>query len=355
LICYSIGNCNITGIPGIFTITGIPGNIESMKVHLPNSAFIGNIDSFLAKIDMSNPGILEITANKSWLSLHPIVLAMVAAMSLGVKQENIKFEDVEAKSGHYLVVMGLYEFLGIRPPDNIANVAKRESSGKYIPVRLIKNSKELSAFLEDMIPLLHLNDNPEQAKAVRYIMYEVVRNVFEHSGYKNGAIVCAQYFQKSNSFRIGIVDAGVGIRNSIGESYSTKSDIEAIGLALRPGITGTTVRKGGTESNAGAGLFFTKSIAYINRSFFMMYSGNALYKLLSRDPKKPVTFLNADPFKDKHSKKDNLPYWQGTAVGVDMSLDNTGEFKTLLNLIGAVYAGGVKDKRRAQYKKARFI
>ncbi len=329
--------------------------MKDMKIHLPNSAFIGNIDSFLANIDMEQPDVLEITANKSWLSLHPVVLAMVAAMSLNVKTSQIKFENVEAKSGHYLVVMGLYDFLGIEAPQNIANVAKRESSGKYIPLRLIKNSEELSAFLEDMIPLLHLKDNPEQAKAVRYIMYEVVRNVFEHSDYKKGAIVCAQYFQKSNSFRIGIVDAGVGIKKSIDESYNTKDDLEAIGLALRPGITGTTLRKGGTENNAGAGLFFTKSIAYINRSFFMIYSGKALYKLLSRDPKKPVTFLNADPFKDRYSRKDDLPYWQGTVVGVDMSLDNTGEFKTLLNLIGAVYAGGVKDKRRAQYKKARFI
>ena len=34
------------------------------------------------------------------------------------------------------------------------------------------------------------------------------------------------------------------------------SDIDAIRLALRPGITGTTTRLRGSEQNAGAGLFF---------------------------------------------------------------------------------------------------
>ncbi|MEO7364374.1 MAG: ATP-binding protein [Candidatus Saccharimonadales bacterium] len=206
-----------------------------------------------------------------------------------------------------------------------------------------------------MIPLLHLDEVPEKAKAIRYVIYEVVRNVFEHSGSAWGAILCAQYFKKTNTLRIGIADTGVGIKQSIEQSYSPTSDSDAIKLALTPGITGTTKRTGGTDENAGAGLFFTKSIAYINRSFFMIYSGDAMYKLRMRDVRKPVNFLNANPLKDNHSAREDLPYWRGTVVGVDISLDDTSEFNNLLNLIGAVYSGGVKDKRRSQYKKARFI
>lgn len=326
-----------------------------MKIYLPNSAFIGNIDSFLANFDPSEPSKLEITANKSWLSLHPLVLSMVAALSLKIEPSNIVCETVEAKSGHYLVAMGLYEFLKIPAPEHMSNISTHKSSGRYIPLKLIKDSTELSSFLEDMIPLLHLDDVPEKAKAIRYVIYEVVRNVFEHSGAESGAILCAQYFKKSNSLRIGIADTGMGIKESIGHSYRTENDIDAIKLALTPGITGTTKKPGGTEQNAGAGLFFTKSIAYINRSFFMMYSGDAMYKLRMRDPHKPVNFLNSNPLKDNHSLRTDLPYWQGTVVGVDISLDDTDEFSRLLNLIGAVYSGGVKDKRKAKYKKAKFI
>lgn len=35
-----------------------------MKIHLPNSAFLGNIDPFLRGFNTANPDKLEISANK---------------------------------------------------------------------------------------------------------------------------------------------------------------------------------------------------------------------------------------------------------------------------------------------------
>jgi len=324
-----------------------------MKIHIPNSAFIGNIDPFLANFDPSEPDKLEITANQNWIAVHPLVLAMIGALGLTVRPENIKCQPIEARSGHYLMRMGMYDFLKLTPPESMANIAKHDLTGKCVPLRTIKTSGELTEFLEELTTLLHLP--PDQAKAIRYVVDEVVRNVFEHSESSKGAVTCAQYNKKSNSLRIGIADTGVGVKQSLSKSHAAPTHLEAIRLALMPGITGTTKRDGGTAQNAGAGLFFTKSIAYINRSFFMVYSGSGLYKLRMRDAHKPVNFLNADPFKDKHSKIDGLPNWQGTLVGIDMSLDNTMEFDALIRLIHAVYAGGVKDKRKAKYKRARFV
>ena len=134
-----------------------------------------------------------------------------------------------------------------------------------------------------MIPLLHLE--PEQAQTIGYVVSELVRNVIEHADAQNGAVICAQYYKKSNSIRIGIADTGFGIKKTINQSYLAKNDLEAIGLALRPGITGTTKKEGGTEQNAGAGLFFIKSIATVNRDFFIIYSGRGFYKLLKNSPK----------------------------------------------------------------------
>ncbi|MHB2025452.1 MAG: hypothetical protein ACYCPQ_02255 [Elusimicrobiota bacterium] len=88
-----------------------------------------------------------------------------------------------------------------------------------------------------------------------------------------GALLCAQYYPKSNAIRIGIADTGVGIKSTITRSHRAETDLEAIRLALTPGITGATPREGGTEQNAGAGLFFIKSIASVNRDFFAVYSG----------------------------------------------------------------------------------
>jgi hypothetical protein len=182
---------------------------------------------------------------------------------------------------------------------------------------------------------------------------ELVRNVLEHARSEYGAVLSAQYYKKSNSIRIGVVDTGVGIKQTIQHSYPVKSHLDAIRLALMPGITGTTNREGGTELNAGAGLFFIKSIAQVNRDFFIIYSGNAMYKLLKRSP--PRIKLHADPFEDRHSKGEDFPLWRGTVVGIDISLAESRAFSMLLDLIRDTYQVAIKERRQARYKKPRFI
>lgn len=321
-----------------------------MKIHLPNSAFLGNIDPFLRGFDPSRPDFLEITANEKWISVHPLVLSMIAALGLTIKHPgDLRCEKFEARSKHYLVRMGLFKILNV--PSDI-NVVEHDPAGRFIPITEIRTSNELTQFITEMIPLLRLE--PEQAKTIGYIVSELVRNVIEHAKAENGALLCAQYYKKSNSIRIGIADTGVGIKSTINQSYSAGTDLKAIQLALTPGITGTTRRDGGTAQNAGAGLFFIKSIANVNRDFFVIYSGNGFYKLLKKSSTRRLS-LNADPFKDRHSKEDNMPFWQGTVVGVDITLDQTEEFSLLLDAIRKTYSTAVRERKKARYKKARFI
>lgn len=320
-----------------------------MKIHIPNSAFLGNIDPFIRKFDPANPDSLEITANDKWISVHPVVLSMIAALGLKVEPQNIACQKVKATSRGYLVRMGLFELLNV---EHEININEHEPAGRFIPLTKVQNSKEISKFISDMVPLLHLA--PEQSRSIKYIISELVRNVIEHSGSNEGAIVCAQYYKKSNRIGIGIADTGVGIKSTINKSHEAKNDIEAIKLALTPGITGTTKREGGTEQNAGAGLFFTKSIATVNRDFFVLYSGNSLYKLLKRSSSKKRINLYANPFQDRHSKETNLPYWQGTVVGIDISLDQTEEFSILLDYIRDTYTTAVRERKKARFKKPRF-
>ena len=318
----------------------------NMKIHLPNSAFLGNIDPFLRAFSSSNLNKLEITANKKWISVHPVVLSMVAA--LGLKVRDIHCEKLEATSKHYLERMGLFKLLGIKSG---IKVKEHEPAGRFIPLTKITNSEELTKFITEMIPLLHLE--PKQAEPLKYVVSELVRNVLEHSQ-SAGAILSAQYYKKSNTIRIGIADTGVGIKKTINMSHRAPTDLEAIRLALTPGITGTTRKEGGTEFNAGAGLFFIKSIARVNRDFFMIYSGKAMYKLLKSRPGR--VRLYADPFDDKHSKGEDFPSWDGTIVGIDISLEATKEFSLLLDLIRDIYVKAVRERKKAKYRRrARFI
>ncbi len=320
-----------------------------MKIHLPNSAWLGNIDPFLRQFDPTNPNELLITANKKWISVHPVILTMIASLGQTVSPKHISCEALEATSKHYFERMGLFAFLKI---DSGIRVISHEPAGRFVPLTQIKTASELTQFITDMIPLLHLT--PSHAEPIRYIVSELVRNVIEHARSPHGAFVAAQYYEKSNSIRIGISDVGVGIRKTISTSYPVSDDLSAIQLALMPGITGTTRREGGTEQNAGAGLFFIKSIASVNGDFFAMYSGTGLYKLLKQHSKKRHV-LHANPEKDRHSSGNNFPAWPGTAVGIDMKLDENETFSTLLDHIRNTYSRAVRERRQSRYKKPTFI
>lgn len=322
-----------------------------MKIYLSNADYLRNFQSFLRNFDTIDKHRLEINTHQRWINVHPVILAMIAALSKTFKPSNITIDEITARSGHYLARMGLFKILNKKFPYTIT---EHEPAGRFIPLTQIHTPDEQTKFITEMIPLLHLN--PQQADAIKYTVGELIRNVLEHALAKNGAFVAAQYYSKSNMVRLGICDTGVGIRQTITQSWPAQTDIEAIRLALTPGITGTTKREGGTEENAGAGLFFIKSMAMVARDYFVIYSGNGLYKLTKRDKRvKGFPKLHADPGRDKHMETNTAPYFPGTLVGIDISLDQTSEFATLLALIRNTYLQAVKERKKERYKKPKFI
>jgi anti-sigma regulatory factor (Ser/Thr protein kinase) len=323
-----------------------------MKIHLSNSIWIGNIDPFIRSFDTTNEQVLEITSHKKWVSVHPVVLCMISALGLFMREKGAKisFKKMEATSKHYFHRMGLFDLLQL---DSEMKIIPHEPAGRFIPIQRINNSDELGDFIKEMLPLLHLE--PNKVEPIKYIISELVRNVLEHAEAPNGAVICAQYYKKSNTIRMGVVDTGVGVKKTLQRYYHPRNDLSAISLALTPGITGTTKKLGGgSEMNAGAGLFFIKSLAKTSRDFFMMYSGKAMYKLL-KNPKNKKIKLVAYPLEDHYSSDDKLPYWEGTVVAIDLCLDDTIDFRDLLTAIGNVYREGKKKLIKERYRKPKFI
>ena len=107
-------------------------------MHLSNSIYLGNIDPFISGIDTTDNNILEITANKNWVSIHPVVSCMLVALGLKIKAKGgiIKIEPLEAKSKHYLQRIGIFEKLGI---ESQMSINEHESAGRFIQITLIKN------------------------------------------------------------------------------------------------------------------------------------------------------------------------------------------------------------------------
>lgn len=321
-----------------------------MKIHLSNSAWIHNMESFIKSFDTSDESILEITSHPKWVSAHPVVLCMITALALFMRDSGarINFEPMEAKSKNYFVRMGLYKILGMNPGTKIKN---KDSTGRFIPLRRITNYEELTDFIQEVIPLYHLDK--KHFKPINLVISELVRNVFEHSGSKYGAIVCAQYHKDSKIVRIGVVDTGSGLTETL-KLYNPKSHLHSILLALTPGVTGTTKKIGGYSSeNAGAGLFQIRALAKSTGNYFMIYSGKGFYKLLKG--KKDKFKIIADPEEETFTSYNDLPFWHGTVVAIDLCLDDNMNFDSVLDDVWRVYKMGRKEQIKKRYKKPTFV
>jgi anti-sigma regulatory factor (Ser/Thr protein kinase) len=322
-----------------------------MKIHLSNQGYLRHFDVFLSGFDPTEPDKLEISTNDRWISVHPAILTLVAALGLNVGAENTSFDEITAKSGHYLDTMGLFKILG---KDSPFSVKSHDPTGRFIPLTQIKTPEQQTHFIHDVVPLLHLP--AEQADAIKYTIGELVRNVLEHSKSPHGAVVAAQYSQEKGVIRLGICDTGIGIKNSMHRIWpaQTQTDIEAIKWALVPGVSGTTLLPEGTAENAGAGLFFVKSISMATRSYFLIYSGSGVYKLLKRRPDVRVIRLHANPDRDRNAQSNEAPQFPGTLIAIDISLEQIDEFASLLGLVRGAYSSAVKE-RKAERFRPRFI
>lgn len=322
-----------------------------MKVYFSNQDHLRNFKVFLNSLDLSEPDKLEISTDSERIIVHPAHLTFAAALASKVGKKNSVIKGNLPNSGRFLAEMGFFDFFST--PSPFKAVQTREQSGRFIPLRVIKTQQEQSAFIADMVPLLHLP--PEKARIIRYIIGELVRNVLEHSYSENGAIVAAKYYEKSNKVSLAICDTGIGIWRSMSDVWHPKDDLTAIRLALSPGITGTTRREGGTFENAGAGLFYVRSIAKTTRNYFLVYSGKAEYMLTKWDERiKPK--IVADPFDEEYAFTDTAPDFHGTLVAVDISLDNaTTEFDELLHNISQAYDNAIRERKRRKFYTPNII
>jgi anti-sigma regulatory factor (Ser/Thr protein kinase) len=264
-----------------------------MRVTVPNRAYLSDIERFLRTFTQEGNGDFVLHLPNGLFSLHPLATAMIASRALATRERGgrVEVEGLAANSStRYLERMGLFTLMGI---ESGIPVVAHEASGRFVPLRQVNTNDELNEFVVDIVPLLH--GSATESAAVKYVLFELVRNVLEHARSRSGAIVSAQV-TRSGRLLIGVADAGRGIRASLSESHPAASDADAIKLAFRPGITGVTRRLGGNETNGGAGLFFMKSMAVVARTRMVTISGDSMFKLLSR-PINRIT-IHADVNRD---------------------------------------------------------
>ncbi len=283
----------------------------------------------------NNEDAISIGSPKGVFFAEPFALSMLAAFGdeAASKNVSITLETPSVLGLRYAKRMRLFDFLKVSYDQS---VREQEEAGRFIPIARVSSPDDLKAFIAQLMPLWHLPE--ESAAAVSYCVSELVRNVLEHAG-PSSAYVCAQYYEEKQRVEIGVADRGKGILSSLLRNYSNlRSDQEALVEALKPGVTGSK-----SFENAGAGLFFTKSLAKLSCSYFSIYSGNACYRVRKSSPDGQIT-LFADPLLDKHDLWGNLPYWPGTVVAVDINVGRLKQFRSTLAAIKQVYETGKQPK-----------
>jgi len=318
-----------------------PSTIKAIRYFLTNNNFF----------PIGKEEVRGVHFPKNFVLMAPFALAMLAAWAEECYKVNGKVkcfvDNIEnPEVVNYAWRMNLMEHMRVAY-DPGPTYKKHESSGRFIPLVRINTSNDLRNFLIDMLPLFHIP--LDESNSVKYCFSELIRNVLEHAGGGISAYACAQYYKNSKKISIGIADCGKGILASLRRTQTYLKDnehMQAIIQALKPGISG-----GPAKENAGAGLYFVRSIAKAAGTQFAIYSGDTCYKLSQKRRREQIIF-NADPLEDRHKIYEKLPYWQGTVIAVEIGLEGNRAFDEVLTEIRKTYYANkirIRNKRGIRF------
>ena len=159
----------------------------------------------------------------------------------------------------------------------------------YIQETLEKRAKAMASVL--------CRDNKEFQKWMTFVIRELLRNIPEHSKSKT-IWYCAQYWPSFDLVELAILDEGIGISNSLKDSYEFsslyKNDYEALQLALEPGVSGTfsSLRRSigtGDWVNSGYGLYMVSQMCVELGASFIIASGDSAIRMKKKSENIMVT------------------------------------------------------------------
>jgi len=302
------------------------------RLVVPNNASIHTARAFLtANAPYDNNGSLGVLElHPRWAHVDPFALSLIAAWGGWCKRNRMEVKvDNLGKHADYAARMRLFQHL---PIDYSPAVVEHEEAGRFLPLTQIQTYPQLTSVIASISALLHLDTEPDALAAVQYCVSELIRNVLEHSSSPEGAFVCAHRYVGKGPKRvtIAVADCGRGIAAHLGHNFpeALESDKIALGLAMRPGITGAVKGMYGTPENAGAGLFITRSIAKGTGGYFLLLSGRGAYRLRRTTGADEQIKLYFEAFDEPRYDLWELPSeWLGTTVAVEIRTDRIEDFQ----------------------------
>ena len=280
--------------------------------------------------------------------LQPWCIAVFGALS---RREDNKCTfpvfSQQKKTSQFAYSLGLGAFSG-------DGTISKEESNRTVKIQKITKYSEIDNLADKIASLTltdsseHYIDSIEAKELIKYIIIELLRNVIQHSGDKNGGVVIAQRmdqgdeYENNKSIQICVVDRGIGIYESLKKMHSNIEDNKtALEHSLWPSFSGTFAEgSSGSEQNAGMGLFFISELVKRTAGRLLIASGNN------------SLLLEGDPNGEGNNKIDFLDVgFDGTIVAVDIPKRSCADFEELLKKVQQTAYERSIDRQRTEYIK----
>jgi anti-sigma regulatory factor (Ser/Thr protein kinase) len=210
--------------------------------------------------------------------------------------------DSDKNVHSYLRHLGFFDFIGMGEGNEVG-----EASGSvtYLPITKIQKpivdlqTQNVQEWYDEIISqtrrfanlLSGTHEDTQENKLYHYALREIVRNVFEHS-LADECYLCGQRWANGR-VEVAVIDEGVGISSSLERSFKIKSEMDALQMAIKPGVSCTTQvsETKNIYGNSGFGLFVLEQL-FSSFGWFMLGSGSA--KIVSQGKNINEQYLNFD-------------------------------------------------------------
>lgn len=185
----------------------------------------------------------------------------------------------------YLRHLGFFDFIGMGEGNEVGEAL---GSVTYLPITKIEKpivdlqTQNVQEWYDEIISqtrrfanlLSGTHEYTEENKLYHYALREIVRNVFEHSS-TDECYLCGQRWADGR-VEVAVIDEGIGISSSLKRSFEIESEIEALKMAIKPGVSCTTeiAESDNVYGNSGFGLYVLEQLVS-SFGWFMLGSGNA--------------------------------------------------------------------------------
>ncbi|STD01593.1 ATP-binding protein [Erysipelothrix rhusiopathiae] len=177
-------------------------------------------------------------------------------------------------------------------------INERLGSGNHLPVTILSKDQVRKQFVEKSTDfnteLINIStcyakiltrNSPEATIGISFVIREMLRNVFEHSG-DDKAIVCAQYWKKKDLVELAISDSGIGVYESLANNENFADIVlnnkNAIEYALKPGVSKISVQniknhRINPHDNSGFGLYIASELCTSLGGSFLIHSQDTIF------------------------------------------------------------------------------